>query len=261
MAFLNAVDLCASLHNSLSLLFTCSPAPSEGVRVQTPMMYPDGGLVDVFVIERDGQYIITDYGEALGWVGMQSVRGQLSLKQRRLVDDVCLTLGVELYRGQVVLRCTPETLGEGVQRLAQAVVRISDIWFTLRTRAAETVADEVGDWLEERHISFDRAVKQSGRSIYGWTLDYQTFTPARTSFIFLLSTGSRSAARRVTEHVAAGWVDLSHLKVSQPHTAFVSLFDDTVDVWRGEDFKLVEELSEVALWSRQDELEQILRAA
>ena len=95
--------------------------------MQTPMMYPDGGLVDVFVIERDGQYIITDYGEALGWVGMQSVRGQLSLKQRRLVDDVCLTLGVALYRGQVVLRCTPETLGEGVQRLAQAVVRISDI--------------------------------------------------------------------------------------------------------------------------------------
>ncbi len=226
------------------------------------MMYPDGGLVDVFVIERSGRYIVTDYGEALGWLGTQSVRGQLSSKQRRLVDDVCLTLGVELYRGQLTLRCeNPENLGEIVHRLAQAVVRVADIWFTLRTRAGETVADEVGDWLEERQISFDRAMKQSGRSERVWTLDYQTYTDARTSLIFLLSTSSRSAARRLTEHAAAGWGDLNHLKVSRPHTAFVSLFDDTADIWRGEDFKLVEALSEVALWSRPDELEQMLKAA
>ena len=55
-------------------------------------------------------------------------------------------------------------LGEAVLRLAQAAVRVSDLWFTLRTRAVETVADEVTEWLVEKEISFDRAVRQYGRS-------------------------------------------------------------------------------------------------
>ena len=65
----------------------------------------------------------------------------------------------------------------------------------------------------------------------------------------------------MTERVLAGCIDLNHLKGSQPHLAFVSLFDDTEDVWRKEDFSLVEQHSEVARWSRPDEFEQLLMAA
>ena len=179
-----------------------------------------------------------------------------------MVEDTCQTLGVELHRGQLMLRSgAADGLGEAVLRLAQAAVRVSDLWFTLRTRAVETVADEVTDWLVEKEISFDRAVRQYGRSGQSWTVDYQTRTDDRTSLIFLLSTGSRGAARRIAEHVLAGCVDLSHLKVSQSHLAFVSLFDDTEDVWREEDFSLVEQQSQVARWSRPDEFERILLAA
>ena len=256
---MNANNLCVTLRSSLSVLFECTLAPREGVRVRTPFMYPDGGIVDVFVIERDQVYIVTDFGEALGWLGMQTVRGELSSRQRRLIDDVSLTLNVELHRGQLISRCKDiESLGQAVHRMGQAIVRISDIWFTLRTRAMETMDDEVGDWLEEKHISFDRSVKHSGRSGFIWTMNYQTYADTRTSLMFLLSTGSRGAARRITEHVAAGWGDLNHLKISLPHTAFVSLFDDTADVWREEDFSLVGELSEVVRWSQPDELERVL---
>lgn len=79
--------------------------------------------------------------------------------------------------------------------------------------------------------------------------------------VFLLSTGARAAARRVSEHVVAGCHDLNHLRLSEPHLFFISLFDDTQDVWSEEDFRLVEQLSEVARWSRTDELERMLRAA
>jgi hypothetical protein len=41
---------------------------------------------------------------------------------------------------------------------------------------------------------------------------------------------------------------------------FVSLFDDTLDVWTPEGFHLVEELSEVSRWSRPDELAEKLAA-
>lgn len=259
---MNIERLCDSVRTTMPPLFDCSPAPREGMRVRTPMMYPDGGMVDVFVLEKDGHFEVTDFGETLGWLRMQSLSKRRSPKQNRMVEDTCQTLGVELYRGQLMLRSETENiLGESILRLAQAAVRVSDIWFTLRTRAVETVADEVNEWLLEKEISFDKGVRLSGRSGRNWEVDYQTRTDYRTSLIFLLSTGSSGAARRITEHVLAGCVDLNHLKVGQPHLGLISLFDDTEDVWREEDFKLVEQHSEIALWSRPDELERILLAA
>ena len=116
------------------------------------------------------------------------------------------------------------------------------------------------EWLVEKEIAFDRAVPERGRSGQSWTIDYRTHTHSRTSLVFLLSTGSRGAARRIAEHVLAGCVDLSHLKAGQPRLTLVSLFDDTEDIWHDNDFGLVEQYSEVARWSRPDEFERILNA-
>ena len=254
-------ELCASITRTLPPLFQCSQAPKEGVRVRTPLLYPDGGIVDVFVLERGDSYVVTDFGDALGWLRMQSVSVRRSRKQQFLVEDVCQTLGIEMHRGQLVLRAgVDDAPGETVLRLAQAVVRVSDIWFTLRNRVVETTADEVNKWLREKDIAFDRAVKQQGQSRRDWTLDYRISTAQRTSLVFLLSTSSRGYSRRIVEHVVAGCVDLNYLRVSQPKLALVSLFDDTSDVWREEDFGLVERNSEVDLWSRPDEFERILTA-
>ena len=258
---MNSERLCHSIAGKLPELFECSPAPQEGVRVRTPLMYPDGGIVDVFVLEHDNQYRVTDFGETLGWLRMQSVSARRSPRQKRMIEDTCQTLGVELHRGQLVLRLgATDVIAEAVLRLAQAAVRVSDLWFTLRTRAVDTASDEVDEWLVEKEIAFDRAVPERGRSGQSWTIDYRTHTRSRTSLVFLLSTGSRGAARRIAEHVLAGCVDLSHLKAGQPRLTLVSLFDDTEDIWHDNDFGLVEQYSEVARWSRPDEFERILKA-
>ena len=259
---MNVNELCASVGQTLPPLFTCSPAAQEGVRVRTPMLYPDGGVVDVFVLERGNGYIVTDFGDALGWLWLRLISQRLSHRQELLVQDVCRTLRIELFNDQLVLRAvTDNGLGEAVLRVAQAVVRVSDLWFTLRSQSLQTTAEEVDEWLSEKGIPFQRDVPRKGRSTRDWTVNFETQTDDHTSLIFLLSTGSRGAVRRITEHVVTGFVDLSHLKVGQPNLAFVSLFDDTTDVWRAEDFMLLEEHSEIARWSAPDELEQILTAS
>lgn len=258
---MNVNELCASVGRTLSPLFVCSPAPHEGVRVRTPLLYPDGGVVDVFVLERGGGYSVTDFGDALGWLAIQSISRRRSRRQEILLQDVCRTLRIDLFHDQLVLRAvTEDALGEAVIRIAQAAVRISDLWFTLRGQSLQATEDEVDEWLHEKRIPFQRQVTRPGRSGRDWTVNFETKSPNRTSLIFLLSTGSRGAARRVTEHVLAGCVDLSHLKTSQPNQAFISLFDDTVDVWRPEDFQLMEDHSEIARWSAPDELERMLTA-
>ena len=100
-----------------------------------------------------------------------------------------------------------------------------------------------------------------GRSGRGWTLDFHVRTERRSSLVQVLSTGNRAAAHRVSEHVLAAWHDLNHLVAGPEALTFVSLFDDTADVWREEDFRLVEPLSAVSRWSRPDEFAAVLSEA
>ncbi len=252
-------DLCMALRSGLSTLFECSLAPQGAVRVRTPFMYPDGDLIDVFVEQRNDEYVITDYGEAMGWLKMQSFSDKLTSNQRGMADDICMTFGVELNRGQIsLLHGDTAGLGEAIHTLGQAVVRISDIWLTLRTRTIGTVADEVEEWLRERSFQVERNRHHAGRSGRSWKVDYQVVAEAKRSLVFLLSTGTQAWARRMSERVVAGCADLIHLTQRQPSTAFVSLFDDTVDVWRDEDFALVQGFSRIALWSKPDDFEAIL---
>ena len=246
---MNAAHLCGALREGLPDLYDCAPAPRDGVRVRTPMLYPDGGVVDIFVLEREGTYTLTDFGETLGWLRMQTVNPRRTPRQQRLIDDVCRTLDVNLSRGQLVLRSsTAAELGESVTRLAQAQrSRVSDIWFTLRSRSLESATEEVGEWLTEKEISYQQGVRRRGRSGRETGTSTSRRSPTSTPrWYFFLSTGSRSAARHITEHVLAGCYDLSHLKISHPGISFVSLFDDTSDVWRPEDFRIVDDVSEVA---------------
>ncbi|MGH8259306.1 MAG: DUF1828 domain-containing protein, partial [Steroidobacteraceae bacterium] len=181
--------------------------------MRTPFWYPDGGVVDLFVKTAAEHFLVTDLGEGLGWLKLQSLSGKRSPKQQRLLQDVCLTLGVQLYKGQLVIQGTDSAgLATAITRLGQAVVRVTDLWFTTRTRSIESVTDEVDDYLQEQHIEHDRAVKLAGRSGRAWTIDFQTRTQAGGALICVLASGSRPGARRVTEHAVAGWHDLAALR-------------------------------------------------
>jgi hypothetical protein len=253
-------SLCSELGSQLGALFTCTEQ-APYTRIRTPFLYPDGDVVDVFVKTNGSMTTLTDLGESLRWLRMQTPSPKRSPRQRKLIEDVCLTHGVELFKGMLVARIgSTGDLAGAVANLAQASMRVADVWFTIRTRAVQSIADDVDEFLSERSISHDRFVKLPGRSGRVWNVDFQTRTDARSSLVSVLSTGSRSAARGVAEHVLAGWHDLSHMRAQQS-IQFVSLVDDTADVWSSEDLKLVESLSEVARWSRPDEFEALLRAA
>ena len=127
-------ELRSSIAGTLPALFECSPSPQGGIRIRTPLVYPDGGMVVVFALEHEGQLSVTDLGEALGGLRMQSVDAGRTAEHTRMIEDTCQTLGVALHRGQLVLGLRPDdVIAEAVLRVAQAAVRVSDPGFTVRT--------------------------------------------------------------------------------------------------------------------------------
>lgn len=251
---------CESLTSELGQLFSCIPGDRHE-RIRTPFLYPDGDHIDLFVTEKNGTLIVSDLGETLRWLRSQTLSPKRSPKQNALIADACLTHGIEQYKGVLLARCRSNmTLASVTLRVAQACLRVSDLWFTFRTRAVESTADEVSDYLLERQIRFDRRPKMVGRSGRGWTPDFHVILPEQGSLVAVLSTGNRSSARTVTEHTLAMWHDLNQLIYGPEALRFVSLFDDTADVWQEEDFTLLDSLSEVQRWSEPETLIEALGA-
>jgi hypothetical protein len=253
---------CEVITQSLGALFTCALVNGY-TRVRTPFLYPDGDVIDIFISDQNGLLTVTDLGETLRWLKMQTISGvRRSKRQQKLIEDVALTHGLEVFRGMLVARArTADELTSVIMRVAQGSLRVADIWFTMRTRSVESVTEEVEQLLTDNVIPFERGQQLVGRSGRIWRPDFHTRPPQRSSLVHVLSTGSRAAAHTVANYVVASWVDLNNLKVGPEAIQFVSLFDDTMDVWTQEDFNLVGNLSVVTRWSRPDEFIETLREA
>lgn len=257
---MNSINICAELSGGLSQLFTCSQH-GEYQRIRTPYLYPDGDNIDIFCKSQGDVVLVSDLGETTRWLHMQTVSPKRSPKQKALIEDACLTHGVEFYKGMLQARCRPgDQVAAVTLRVAQAALRVSDLWFTFRTRSIESVADEVADFLTEQKLRFERGEKLVGRSGKSWSPDFHVRTVRRSSLVYVLSTGSRSAARAIVNQVHTAWYDLNQLVAGPEALQFVSLFDDTSDVWSDEDFRLAEQLSNVTRWSQPDEFADLLAA-
>jgi hypothetical protein len=248
------VEICDQLRSGMSELFTCS-LQGDFIKIRTPYLYPDGDIIDLFCTRRNGVLTVTDLGESIRWLKMQSVStAKRSIKQQQLINDTCMNHEVEYFRGMIMARCkSGESFAEILTRVAQAAMRVSDLWFTFKTRAVETITDEVADYLTENKILFDRNKTLEGRSGKAWTLDFHVRALNRSSLVNVLKTANRSTAPTIIDHTVAAWHDLSSLTTGREGLRLVSLFDDTIDVWNEEDFRRLESLSHISRWSRPDQ--------
>lgn len=244
---------CELITEQMGLLYTCSPV-DQYVRIQTPFLYPDGDIIDIFFQGEGDTGTLTDLGETLRWLRMQTVTQRQSSKQQQLIADICLTHSVELYRGMLTVRVKrSEDFADAITRLSQCILRVSDLWFTFRNKMGESIVDDVEEFLRENNIVFNRSPKLVGQSSKSWRPDFQTRGKERSSFVRVLSTGSRAVARDQVFQTTSMWHDLNYFTVGKEAIQLISLFDDTADVWTQEDIQLVASLSDIAYWSRPDE--------
>lgn len=267
-------ELKEQLTSSLPPLFQCDAVGENRSRVRTPLIFPDGGVIDVFVSKSDGLYTVTDYGDAMGWLDMRSATPGIAPKQRNLAADACRTHGIELKGGHVMLRSIEaKDLAESIMRVAQAEACVGDVWFTMSqstrmpqemrsvadSRSSEdSTVNDVDAWLRGKDLHVERKYRIKGGSDQTWAVDFRASSSAGESLLFLLSAKTRQTARRRVNEVFTAWSDLRAKKESPYQPAFVSLFDDTANAWRNEDFNLLNLQSNVAFWSQKDELERLL---
>ncbi len=119
------ISVCNSISEKLGLLYMCKRV-GQHVRVRTPLLYPDGGFVDLYVGEFDGIRTVTDLGETMRRLSGQSWSGKLSPKQLALFQETARLHGVETCTGALMARAADEGgLVDAIERVGQACLRAS----------------------------------------------------------------------------------------------------------------------------------------
>lgn len=168
-----AAELCGAIRGGLGPMFECSENGAY-VRVRTPYLYPDGDFIDLFLkTVNQTTTTVSDLGETIRWLNSNTLSAKRSPKQAALISDISQTHGVEFFRGMLKARSRDSAgLADAVTRVAQAAMRVSDLIFTSRLRAVESVSDEVADFLEEINLPFERNKRFTGRSGKNWKIDF-----------------------------------------------------------------------------------------
>lgn len=234
--------------------------PRGHIRLETAFLYPDGGSVDVFVVDGPGGVPakLSDLGQTISWLLDVQVRPWLSKKRQRFVEDTLRIYGVEQTEGALELPLERvEDLIPGVVRLGQACVRVADLIYTRRSSLQLAFDEEVEEVLADSELTYEPNKDLRGRAGRVVRVDFLVQGARTKSAILGLSSGHPSKAHSVANEIFRRWYDLDIPERSEQK---VTIFDDRVDVYRPEDLERLEELSRVVALSERTTIRDLLAA-
>lgn len=209
----------------------------------TPLEYPDGDAVVVWVRELGGKFEVSDYGEGLT---EQTTRPRERKSLSQLALRTANVFGVNFFEGRLGTQCNPDQLGESIWRVASASAQIAQtIACSKPQRRKETEENDfvqlVDHTLRDQHVPIEREHRLKGISGH-----------SHRATIYI--SGSHSIIEPVAGHwnqVASVYTKFSDLAPVNGFKRY-SLLDDRQEQ-PGEDIRsLLVQVSDVLSWSSHD---------
>lgn len=146
-------------------------------------------------------------------------------------------------------------LVSAIMRLSQAVVQVRDLLFTMRYGAGTAFNEEVEEFFTQREIRYETNRTILGRSGQQYSVDFFV-ERRRPALVQTLSGGSAGYADILVSKTVRMWYDISR---ADGRFEYVSVMDDSLDVWKRSHFELLADLSRLTTWSERENLVSLLR--
>jgi len=242
------------LRNHLPMMFDCREQDGRLV-IETPIEYPDGDHVELYVVEESGGLVLTDLAETVRVLGNYNFDLKRSPKRFRLFEDILRAHDVHYFQGclRIPIR-SPENLPQALMRMVQAVLGVSDLLFTMRFGAGTAFKEEVEEFLIEHEIPYELDYKVVGRSAHAYTVDFY-IERVKPHLVETLSSAAAGPAEILVNSTVRMWFDLKRIN---GRFGYISLLDDSADVWKASHLDILSDLSEVIVWSERKRLLEAL---
>ena len=260
------MSICKKIYQETEELFECSPF-REYTRIETPFLYPDGDIIDLFYKKSTPYELITDLGGVCDWLGLQTIAKTRTDKQEQQIEYICDSYRVEFRKGEffIDLNKGNETrnLTEAIFDLSQAMIRISGLWFLQIDRSKNQIIDDIESFIKINDISYVKNKPFEGSSGNIWKPNFYAENKSEGFLIYVLSTDKKNSTSNILYRIVAAWHDLEYLKTDKKKTEkenieFISLFDDRYDVWKASDRKMLRDFSTIKKFSNKNDLRNTL---
>ncbi len=260
-----AVDLLEAVKERLaghSLVKGIDRLPRGHIRIETALLSPDGASIDVFVQGEQpllGGYDLTDLGQTIAWLLNVQVKPWESKKRQRLLEDAIRLCGVHQKGGELTYPIPDiEHLPEGMLRLVQACLRVSDLTFTRRSTQQSIFSEEVEEILADNELTYEPNFEVLGRYGKPVRVDYRVYGRSINSSVLTLSASNPTQAHIQANELFRKWFDIGEPHGSEQN---VTIYDDSKkDVYRDEDLARLNDFSILLPVSDRPTLRDVLAA-
>jgi hypothetical protein len=224
--------------------------------IVTPFEHADGDYIELYLVEENDRLILTDHAETLAILASYGFELKRSVKRARLLDSILKAANVHIFQG--ALRIEVESMADlipAIVRLSQASVQAGDLLFTMRYGAGTAFKEEVEEFLVERQLRYQTNYRVFGRSQQQYSVDFY-IERRRPVLLQTLSSGSTNYVETLISKTVRMWYDITRV---DGRYEYVSLLDDSVDVWKPSHMELLSDLSKVVAWGERENVISLLR--
>lgn len=243
------------LSRDLPPLYECREENGR-LTIVTPLEHPDGDYIELYLVEENGRLVLTDHAETLAVLASYGFELKRSIKRARLLDSILKAANIRLFQGALRIELESEAdLVPAIVRLSQGSVQAGDLLFTMRYGAGTAFKEEVEELLVEREVRYETNYRVFGRSRQQYSVDFYV-EKRRPALLQTLSSGSASYAEALISKTVRMWYDISRV---DGRFDYVSLLDDSADVWKPSHIELLSDLSKVVTWGERENLIPLVR--
>lgn len=231
------------INNSVSNLFSCQ-LENRLLVITTPFSYPDGDDIELFVELGDDSFILSDMGETLRYLDTYLLDINSSNKRKEIFYDVIRSNNLRFKKGVIyAVINNPDKILDAIFNMSQAIVRISDLLYTAKSRSLASFEEEVKNFFDDHQINYEEnyPVKTPTNQ---YTFEFAVEKQEGISLIKLLNPPKKATQKPSIERMIQIWYDVSvNLSDEYPKENRITLLDDSYYHWEPRHYSLVENLS------------------
>lgn len=225
----------------------------EFVRIITPYLYPDNDLIEVFVQEKSpDSFIVTDLGETLRHLHSQGFDVFSTTKRKFLYETITSRANLKAMKGELVRETTPDKLGEAIFDVISTSKALGDLIYTSTAYEPAVFIQEVEAFLKENDIRYEKNIPVTGLTGKKYHINFKVFNH-QESLMEILSPKSKLGIRIKVDATFRIWYDIDK------QARKFSVLNDVDFVWKDPDIRILNEVSEIILWSKKEKILQFLK--
>ncbi len=208
--------------------FKCTLGDNR-LSIRTPLMYPNGAYVVVYIEETELDYRITDLGGLVHFWVSEGIYTKLSRTRQIILDDIMLTNTVRFIDDEIFTGVdNVADIPFAIMRVAQTVARASDIVYTKRITFPETFNASVSDFFIENKLDF--VEQYSIEDPYGelWMFDFLIHS-GHKKLIKTIATDNKSYSEALVNRTIRQWDAVKRVGIVYEK---ITVYDSSRSVWK-----------------------------